>query len=395
MKKPRRRPELHRDVVGGNETDVFRFAAEMSDLGIVEAFEETLDRTGPAILTDVVEELAGKEGRAVAFALAFLAEHPHAPTGRAAVEALGRSGEPMARWFLEGMARYAWRNLPSIHKALASLRRRRVACPEVPVPREWRIEASHADGRGSLAVRVTMPEGPDTIRMVSLLLNDQVGVKDCFGGEGITRSEYREIEEFGGQEVDLIPIDVECLERLLRHALWVARGGRKTLSMDFSARRALLGDLDATPVRFVPDLSAYRPEACDVRGTETLLLRKPYDQWWLQSPKGYDFVREIPLARRAAPQKRDVDAFVRAFYVPVRGRLLDRLGWTLTLSSKYARNPEPQAAVRLYHALSSDAIPMEEIPFIRDAAELSILYAAENLAAGFAAVPDYSEEPLW
>jgi hypothetical protein len=244
---------------------------------------------------------------------------------------------------------------------------------------------------------LAIEEGRSSVTSVQLMPNDLVGVKDCFGEEQLPLAEYRQILQQMRMGIRMVQVDRTFLERLVRHCLWIARRNRKPTSMDFSARRAFLGDFDLEPTPLRPDLSGSAAHAGGdvdgLRGTEALFDRNPYANWWYESPGSYAFVKKLPPSRRERPGRQDVVDFVRRFYAPDRERLLARLAWTLDLSARYGSTPEPPAAVSLYRALR-DEIPLERIPFFRRAAEMSIVYTGHNLLLGKMQPADYCDDAL-
>jgi len=386
---PRRMREVFDDFDGCQR----RSAVEAGDYDRIASFQEDLPHLGPRYVAEIARESSGRPGRAAAFALAFLAEHPNLDVARIAIDGLGRSREPVARWFLGGMSQYAWRCVPEIDQALVRIRARRVPCPSIPTPRNFKIRAALPDGRGSLSVYLSSRNKSGSYLIVSVLFNDLVGVKDCYGDDILPADRHREMAEKNRRTLPDFPIDREVFGRLFRHGLWTARENKKTLSMEFAARRVRLGDLALEPARFVPDLSAYPPVSGDLlKGTEKLLDEHPYSQWWYQSPASYAFVGKLDLEGRRRPGDAEIDAFARAFYSPDRGRLTDRLAWTLDLCANHLGEPAPKEAFRLYRALLDERIPLERIPFFRRASEMSIQYTDGNLRAGFTKVRDYTEE---
>jgi len=370
-------------------------SASAPDMAMSETIRWLLRRGAP-VPFPLIEYLARLPGQAPVFALAFLAEHPDEEIAEEAIKALSHSIRPLARWFLDGMASYAWRTLDAAEDALNFMATCFVELPQIPPPDGCEYFVSHADGRGSRSLIARWPGPSGTVSYAMALLNEWVGVKDSMGKEGMPREAADELlREVEAKEM-LLRIDRRCAETLIRHALYVARYGEHPLSMDFSARRAHFGDMSWWPARHVPDLSAYDapPRDGDSCGPVALLDRRPYSDWWFESPEAYEFVRKLPEGRWSKPGEEDIDGFVNELLAPERDVYACRLAWTLELSAKFGGAPEPDDAVKLYYALIDDGIQPADIPFLRRAAQISIDKIGLNIAHGYLKPTDYSLEAL-
>jgi hypothetical protein len=322
-----------------------------------------------------------------------------------ALEEAAATRTPEAAWYLReiaampGMAAAGDRAL----QLSAGLHREGIH-PEARGPAFQRGHVSGVDGSGSrsLALLFGSALGTDCF---TLLLNDEVGIKDLF-------CVYEEGEEAARMLCSIPggipdgPCDMALARELLGESLAIHGLTSRPVPGRFLLYRYLLGPEPLEARRRSPDLSAYRLEKMPVgprlvHGSEALAENPLCLQLYCASDDAYRFVeRHLVKDRRGRARIDTSPADLEEFFqrIVTRGRLavIGRLAANLEVEALAGRAARAQnrALARLYLAMVREAVPFGDIPFIRALNATGMILIAENLAAGYRTQKEVNEDGL-
>lgn len=360
-----------------------------------EAISGVLDRSAS------MASLNGEAGVSyLCVAAAIAAERGFVPEKRhKALEMAAGTGSARAAWYLSELGRWP---------AAGAFGRRaeRLAAELDEAGVEPRPPASDrfshgllsgVDGVGSQSVILFFQTGRGTMPCLTLLLNDEVGVKEvlCLFEETAGLEEtYRE------QELHWGPCGFDLARELVAEAWAVHEETGRPLPGALLLYRHFLGPEPIEPVRRRANLGAYLLETM-VRGpeivesSEDLLEHSLFGDFWFASDEAYEFVRmkirRRPGGRRGAARsgaplsEDDRKVFAREVGLLERDVLARRLAANLEVEALAGRAKERlnRMAARTYLALVEDVVPFEKIPYVRALCDRAVESIAENIRMGY------------
>lgn len=327
--------------------------------------------------------------------LATLAEYWDREVARAAIEAIGSIKSGKSLTVLENLFNHRESAWGLIEKSIRKLRREGLSPesldpPPAPV-RECLVTPS--DGRGSSILIISRKDGPRRYDTHLFMLNERVGIKDCYGMRRTSPKQYREMISALDCEIGLYSIPYEYAVTLIRDALFVARSHRALISPEFAFHRRVFGTDELTPRQHVPAF----PEILVARArrnldrllasSDYLVDESPFDNWWLDIPQAYAFFTRFKARRKnRSPDQAVLTAFINDVIEPERTLLIRRLGLTVELLAKFDSTYPPailQTALALWIALQDESRPLASIPFFQALAELTSEMVLNNIALGY------------
>ena len=213
----------------------------------------------------------------------------------AAVQALARVKEPAAAQLLDSVARtHANRAVvKAARKALYELRRAGVMW-ETPVeeaPREerplYKVLASQIDSEGTRSIWIARRGAFGGLRVANFILNEVVGIKDCYGAERIGKVDFDRLIEDAAQDSPpfiYAEIGLPHARRLIEEARAQNKETGSQLPLDFYTWKDILGEpspdeVEPQPVvELSPEVVSGHPEWLDQAPG---LLDLPACRFWL------------------------------------------------------------------------------------------------------------------
>jgi len=211
-----------------------------------------------------------------------------------AVQALAQVADPEAARLLDGVAReHPDRAVAkAARKSIFELRRAGIAW-EAPVDEtareEWPLYkaiASHIDGEGTRSVWIARRDRFGGLRVANFILNEALGIKDCYGADSFGQVDFdRIIEEGATSEPPIIYAEVGLphASRLIEEARELNKDSGFQLPLEFYTWKDMLGELQPEeemprPVELSRDVVRGHPEWLD-QGEE--LLQLPACRTWI------------------------------------------------------------------------------------------------------------------
>jgi len=327
--------------------------------------------------------------------LSALAEYWDKEVAAAAIAAIGaiKSGKSLV--VLENLFNHRETWWGVIQKAITNLGAQGITKQQWTEPcrplRECLL--THVDGRGSRILIITREDDHQTYDAVFLMLNERVGIKDCHGSRHLSAHEYKRAVSTMKQEMTVARIDYEYALTLVRDSLFTAKKNQALISPEFSLRRRIFGNDDLTPKEHKPKFSdillaeVRRKQARLLADSAELVFVPPFEDWWMDVPASYRFVQKNRLALRGSTfSEESLRRFIEEVIAPERSRLARRLAFTAELIEKTElRSPKRKLwmTLALWLAVEDQQIPLHEIPFLVELANMTIEYVLDNIEMGF------------
>lgn len=326
----------------------------------------------------------------------------HGVAGDTAIEALGAAAatkHPRAAWLLGELARWPASPLTKRARRLAEdLHEAGVTGATARTGAFSHGLALGVDGAGSRSLVLLYKTGDGAFDSLSLLLNDQTGIKDtwCTWSQG-AEVESR-IREAG---LTVAPCDLGHARRLVADALLCHEESGRPIPGRLLLYRSLLGDEAIVPARHVPDLGVYLMETIArgpaiAEGSESLADQGLYGQLWFCSDQAYDFVGRLGRrARGGRPSEALVNELLR---VVAREKevLARRVAINLEVEARAgrAKRPENRMAARTLVAITEGVVAFEKVPYVRALARHAIEAISEALRMGYGSQAEVNADGL-
>lgn len=163
---------------------------------------------------------------------------------------------------------------------------------------------SFIDGSGNQTIWVGRVMKNRKVESVCFIVNEQWGLRDCFGGIPLDVSEFRMIVEEDSPDGDLREVDINYIGKIINNALFINKINRIPVPAEFPLRRGVLGDIGIFPENYTPqfdgfDLERIRTDPFLRRETEKIFDRREFNGWIISDERIYDFAEFILKGRRA------------------------------------------------------------------------------------------------
>lgn len=367
-----------------------------------QAAEVTAERAGQALVLGA--QLAQHNGPVGAAALVVAAAiaHEHGVMARESPKALelaARLGGGRAAWYLDELGRWPGALGEDARRFAAELRDAGVQPRPPAVGAFSHAVALGTDGVGSRGLTVLVKTGDGAMHALSLLLNDEVGIKDAFP----TWEHGAEVEE-GLRATDLTraPCDLAFARRLVADALHRHERSGRPVPGRFLLCRSFLGHEPLVPAPHEPDLRPYLTETVVrgptiAEGSEALMEHRLYQQLWCASGAAYEFVRQ-PRRRPVGAEGWEslLDEFIASVALQEKDVLVRRLAMNLEIEALAGRAKKHvnRVAARTWVALTEGVVPFEKIPYVRALADHSMRAISSSLRSGFGSQREVNERSL-
>ena len=233
---------------------------------------------------------------------------------------------------------------------------------------------------------------------VLLLLKDSWGIKEALTSYG-DPSDLEMIFRRPSHEIVHAPCTLELARSLYADAVFTSRErGNRLPPNVYLCRQFLGGDHIAIEPR-EPDLSAYKSV---MSGLSPLVTKKSakladtplYGGLWFASDAAHDFVAKN--GKRGTFSKAKFEEFVREVCVLERPELTRRMAVNLEVEALAGRAGKKinHVAACTWMAITSDAVPFAEIPYVRELARTAVEMLSESVRRGFRSISEANQAAL-
>lgn len=401
--------EFFRDIdrMRRNSLSVLLDGVKRDELILVQMLE-SFDEQDPELKPHYVYALGETKDERALPILQVLARIPDSAVRGAVIEVLGDMGSARALVVLERLAREG--HTPEIrtqaHRAAMRLRNRGFeavpaepdrgpSAAEVAGPLH-RVVISSIDGRGSRAVWIARrnPKTRPSLTTVHLLLNTEVGIKDCFGMRRVAVADFneqiRELTESGM----IYEGDFEYATKLIQDALVVSEKNGTLPPSTFYYWQDLLEPEWLAPRPYEVDLGASNNESDPaddgLLDASLFLMEHPiFDDWYVEEEEVYDFADEAAdiskRYRSGLAGEREMASLELRFYRSLIEPNLPELQRRLELQADFLRLVKAPYLARIAAAARLTLRPesSQNHPFIRAIIKKSLDVARQNMDEGF------------
>ncbi|HTL50950.1 MAG TPA: hypothetical protein VL860_00090 [Planctomycetota bacterium] len=324
-----------------------------------------------------------------------------APEWEKYLEFAARADSGRAAWYLTELGRMP--GLGDLAVAAAKLGSQlkqtgvRARCPVAgDYSHGW---VSQMDGAGSRSLNLYFRTPEGGMDGLTLLLNDETGMKEifCVFGEGASLEE--EVQKRSGR-VAFAPCSLALARALIGDAVGLHRAQNKPLPGRFLLFRYLLGPEPLAVQPHEAKLGCYLLETVvfspELIADSASLADSPlYGPLWCNSEVAYDYLTEQleeeaskgkkRRTKRLKLKKPALTEYIREVCIKDRERLQKRLAANLEFEGwrGRARRPENRSAALVWLALARDLVPFEEIPYVRELAKHGAENISENIYYGY------------
>ncbi len=300
---------------------------------------------------------------------------------------------PRARWCLETLANWPGFAMPFRDKAArlaVELAGRGVECHPPPAPKEFSHGVvSMVDGMGSRTATLFFHTLNGGIDAFSVMLNDEVGVKDvqAFFGDG---GELEDMLRFSSKQMSMANATPGLFRELLADSFALHEELGTAPPGSLFPLMAYLGNDPIVPRKREPDLSVYALGS--IRVTLNLVLggRDLADSMLFgcllpASDEAYSFCKPYVDKKRKGIVTAIFPSFLRKVMPLERERLLRRMAINLEVEALAgrAKRKNSKAAARLWLGMKNNVANLEIIPYIQTLALHGIEAIVEDLRRGF------------
>lgn len=371
---------------------------------MLETLLEEISNFSPEAQLRMIEELGkSRDERAIPL-LGIFAEYRDKELAKAAILQLGsiRSGKSIET--LENLINHQQDSQELIQRSLRKLQFAGVTkTPSIlesfPI---YKCLVSWIDGRGSRVMLIARQRDARHAKLAQFMLHEKVGIKDCYGAQNITLKDIDKItkelkKQVGGMEIEY----AYCLQ-LVRDALWTALKNEAKISPLFSFYRKIFEKDPLTPQAYIVDLTSYGLEEARqsleelLATSDELISKPPFSDWWPDTPSSYDFVQKKKRSmRNRIMDSKIIREFLTQVLEPDRNQITKRLELTIEFLAK--KNPKAyqtqiQKALALWIALKEQNRPLDNIPFMKELATLTLKNVLNNIQMGYTEPIDYVPE---
>ena len=249
------------------------------------------------------------------------------------------------------------------------------------------------DGKGNRAIWLAwkIPNRKNRIVALNLLLNTEIGIKECFGIPVLTRIEFENMVTEITRSATVLRGDYEYCLTIIRDALNKNIADGYPVPLEFAFWRRCLGNemyvLEYLPVinDVIPNSEKQIQDSYD--RLELLFEEQEFAVWYEETPEVYDAAEEIITLkgrRRGQSYTKKVmkleNLIINRVIKPRIPEIKERLIMTIDFLKKAGKQNLAQEAVVCLVTL--DSVPAEQHPFIRRMCFESISAAVNNLRNG-------------
>ncbi|MDA8235853.1 MAG: HEAT repeat domain-containing protein [Clostridia bacterium] len=164
----------------------------------------------------------------------------------------------------------------------------------------YKIYLSSIDGRGNRVVWFTwrVPNRKTLLISVNLVINTELGIKDCWGNNRLTVKEFDAVYNDLAKECVLLETSPSYILTLIKDALWKNRVNNESLPAEFAYWRQFLPEEDLYPQEYKPVPIIFNEEEMFGDG---LILEKiaslhdetEFSDWYELNPQVYRLAEEF------------------------------------------------------------------------------------------------------
>jgi hypothetical protein len=371
---------------------------------MLETLLEEASNFSPEAQLRMIQELGkSRDERAIPI-LGIFAEYQDKELAEAAIMQLGsiRSGKSIET--LENLINHQQDSRELIERSLRKLQFAGVT--KAPSTQEsspiYKCLLSWIDGRGSRIMVIARQKDIHHAKLAQFMLHEKAGIKDCYGALNIPLKDVDKMAKKLKKQVGGIEVEYGYCLQLVRDALWTALKNEVKISPLFSFYRKIFENDTLTPQAYKVDLTSHGLEEAR-RSLEELLAtshelisKPPFSDWWPDTPPSYDFVQKKKRSmRNRILDSKILQEFLTQILEPDRKHLIKRLELTIDFLAK--KNPKAyeiqiRKALALWIALKEQNQPLENIPFMKELAALTLKNVLDNIRMGYTEPVDYVPE---
>jgi hypothetical protein len=308
-----------------------------------------------------------------------------------AMDVLQRFPNERTAWCMEELSRWpAAGEIGEKAGAIAQAMKAAGVVPRRPLDREFSHGyVSMIDGAGSRSVTLFFHIPKGGMDALTLMLNDQVGMKECWAVFDDGSEVEDELQSLTDQ-LHFSPCTLTLARELLADTLAIHAAANRPLPGSFFLYRPYLGEEPIAPQRRSPNLDAYKlqqivPSPDLVKNSKELFDSMPYGVLWFASEAAYQFVQSHLSKSGSKLKKADMDRFLREIAPLERDQLLSRMAGNLELETIAGRALQRvnQIAARTYVAIRDQVVPFEQIPSLQALAKAAVKEIRESLRMGY------------
>jgi|GEM_PF-881698 len=365
--------------------------------------QETSNFPKEAQLMMIAEFGKSRDERALPL-LGVFAEYRDKELADAAVVQLGNIRSSKSIEILENLVTHREDSRELIERSLRKLQFAGVTREETPAQGSpvYKCLLSWMDGRGSRVMMVARQKDARHVVVSNFMLNEKVGIKDCYGVPDLPFKEFDRMVKEVKKQLGGIEVEYRYCVALIRDALWTALKHRAAISPLFSFHRRIFGNDPLTPQFYGVDLAPYGIEEVRQRlgelldRSDELVSEPPFSDWWPDIPPSYDFVQKKKrFLKRGKIEPKILQEFLSQVVKPQQEYLMRRLEFTVDFLWK--KNPKAyreqiQKTLAVWIALREQGRPLEQVPFLRALATVTLDNVLNNIQMGFTEPEDYIPE---
>lgn len=293
--------------------------------------------------------------------------NPNSPEGREALNLLGGTKSELALNLLERMSKLTSGELNQrIRKSLATLKMSGIRTDNTKEFYKKILEGTkpdkfyltYPDGRGDVAMICTRVTPDERIRFVSIVINLETGIKDCFGFYDISRFECDKILEKFLKDEKVISVQPQYFKNILYNAevrtIEISKSDWE-LPYEYICWRNLLVDIDydAQKIRDFLD-KKITPKKVESGVIQRLYDMKVSSHWFLDA----DYSDEFDELLSDLKNTKNLDNLVseykeKIFYEQEKKSWIDKLYFSAYI--KYVIDKQDEAA-EIYGLISNEEI---------------------------------------
>lgn len=321
--------------------------------------------------------------------------------GEKVLEFAAKSDPARAAWYLQELGRLP--GMGNLGLAAARLARTLIhdgVRPRCPVAGDYSHGwVSQVDGAGSRSLNLYFRTADGGMDGLTLLLNDETGIKEmfCVFGDGASLEE--EVRRRSG-EVAFAACSLEMARALVAGALARHQIRESPPPPRFLLYRYLFGQQPLPSQPPLPRLGAYLLETVvfspQLIADSGELVESPlYGALWCSSDVAYGWLGDRLEGRAPAggPRrkkklklgKKALNEYIEVVCVPEREKLTRRLALNLEFEAwrGRAKRPENRVAALVWLALDKQLLPFAAIPYVRELARIGSENIGENIYYGY------------
>jgi hypothetical protein len=259
-----------------------------------------------------------------------------------------------------------------------------------------KIILSSIDGLGSRTLWIAWknPIVKRRLCCMNVLINTELGIKDCWGISQITTREFNSSVKELSRSTVVTECEMDYALLLLRNALYCNQQNNVDLPYQFYFWKHLLQQqYNLNPMYYKPvfegyDLKAIAENEEYIKETYNLLNYKLYSDWFIANPKVYDYA-EQNRSKKGYMLKKMTYQKSENFFIKFTQELIqphiEILERMLELSADFLvkAGQRELAEIALAALLNIGKIPLHQHPFFQRMAVESLKVALNNMKNGF------------